>query len=305
VEAAFAAIPRLHPGVRDVLPVRLRQWRKRPWSADVRTARQAFDAALRARHYDAVIDTQGLLKSALVARRALGERHGLDWRSAREPLRLFYDRVHRVPWGHHAVHRNRQLAALATARRTPAGDIDYGIVAPEFPPDALLDDSPPVPDNPWLTHADRYTWVPARPWAVLLHATSADAKLWPVFQWKKLAAALAGHGLATVLPWGSAAEKQRADEIAAGVKHAIVPPALGIRTLAGLLGHAVCAVGVDTGLTHLAAALGVPTVGVFVATDPRATGVLAARAVNAGGKGEVPSVNDVLGAVTRVRALPR
>jgi heptosyltransferase-1 len=209
--------------------------------------------------------------------------------------------VHAVPWDRHAVHRNRQLAALATARRV-VGGVDYGIVAPAFPPAEADDDSPRIVENPWLTHAERFAWVPPTPWAVLLHATSADAKLWPVFQWKKLASALAATGLATVLPWGNAAEKARADTIADRVKGTIVPPALGLHTLAGLLGHADCAIGVDTGLTHLAAALGVPTVGVYVATDPRATGVLAARAVNVGGKGEVPSVNDVLGALARARA---
>jgi heptosyltransferase-1 len=104
------------------------------------------------------------------------------------------------------------------------------------------------------------------------------------------------------LPWGSPAEEERAKSIAAGIRAVVVPPRLGLRTLAGLLGRAEFCVGVDTGLTHFAAALGRPTVGVYVATNPEATGVLApGNGVNVGGIGSPPSLVDVLNALKRVR----
>src|SRR5688572_9201957 len=91
VEEGFAAIPRAHPAVRDVLPVAIRRWRRAPWRRTVRAEIAAFTRSLRRERYDAVIDTQGVLKSALIARAARGMRYGLDWNSSREPLSVFYD----------------------------------------------------------------------------------------------------------------------------------------------------------------------------------------------------------------------
>jgi heptosyltransferase-1 len=301
VERSFAAIPRLHPGVQRVHTCQLRRWRRglfrrQTWD-EIRALRQSLGDA----PYDAVIDSQGLLKSALVGRLAQGVHHGLDWRSSREPLRWLYDQVHAVLWGRHAVVRNRELAAKSLGYALPP-TLDYGIRAPAFPPAPEDDDSPVDAERPWLGAGERHGWVPAGPFAVLLHATSADTKLWPEHQWKKLIAQLIGEGLGVVLPWGSPAEEERAKSIAAGMRAAVVPPRLGLRTLAGLLGRAEFCVGVDTGLTHFAAALGRPTVGIYVATNPEATGVLAPEnGVNVGAIGSPPSLVDVLNALKRVR----
>jgi len=301
VERSFAAIPRLHPGVQRVHTCQIRRWRRALFSrqtwGEIRALRQSLGDA----PYDAVIDSQGLLKSALVGRLARGKHHGLDWRSSREPLRWFYDQVHTVPWGRHAVVRNRELAAKALGYVLPSS-LDYGIRAPTFPPAPEDDDSPVDLERPWLGAGERHAWVPQGPFAVLLHATSADAKLWPEHQWKKLTVHLIGEGLGVVLPWGSPAEEARAKSIATGIRAAVVPPRLGLRTLAGLLGRAELCVGVDTGLTHFAAALGRPTVGIYVATNPEATGVLAPdNGVNVGGVSSSPSLVDVLNALKRVR----
>ena len=302
VERAFASIPSLHPGVDRVLRCSIRAWRKRPFGAgtraDIRRLRHELDECA----YDAVIDTQGLLKSALVSRLASsGVRHGLDWRSSREPLSLFYDRVHKVPWGRHAVVRNRELAAMALGYAVPAG-LHYGIRPPDFPPAEADDDSPADPDRPWLSEAQRHSWLPSKPFAVLLHASSAEAKFWPEYQWKKLIAHLSGEGLASVLPWGSAGEHARAVALAEGLRDAVVAPRLGLRTLAGVIGKSAFCIGVDTGLTHFAAALGTKTVGIYVATDPAATGVLApGNGVNVGGKGAPPTLVDVLYALKNLQ----
>lgn len=301
VERSFAAIPRLHPGVQRVHTCQIRRWRRALFSRHIWGEIRALRQSLVDAPYDAVIDSQGLLKSALVGRLARGEHHGLDWRSSREPLRWFYDQVHTVPWGRHAVVRNRELAAKALGYVLPTS-MDYGIRAPTFPPAPEDDDSPVDLERPWLGAGERHAWVPQGPFAVLLHATSADAKLWPEHQWKKLIAHLIGEGLGVVLPWGSPAEEARAKSIATGIRAAVVPPRLGLRTLAGLLGRAELCVGVDTGLTHFAAALGRPTVGIYVATNPEATGVLAPdNGVNVGGVSSSPSLVDVLNALKRVR----
>lgn len=276
VEEAFAAIPRMHPAVRRVLPVALRRWRRAPWTAAVRGEWRSFVATLRSESYDAVIDTQGLLKSAWLTRQALGPKHGLDWKSSREPLAWFYDRSHAVPWGQHAVARNRSLAAQALGYRL-APAVNYGLRKPSSPG----------------------SWHPAgADYALLLHATSAERKLWPEAHWMVLGNALAARGVTVVLPWGSEAELQRSERLADGISGAMVPPRLDLDPFAALIAGARTVIGTDTGLTHLAGALGVPTVGLYCATDPAATGLFGcARAVNLGGIDKPPAPAEVFAAL--------
>lgn len=277
-EEGFAAIPRLHPAVRRVLPVAMRRWRSRLWRRRTRDEIRAFLQQLRARGYDAVIDTQGLLKSALITRAAPGPRYGLDWKSAREPLTIFYDRTFGVPWGRHAVERNRSLAAQALGYSMKAG-VDYGIRA------AALD----------------FAWLRGERYVVLLHVTSAERKLWPEARWIELGAYFLRRAVRCVLPWGNAAERERSERLAAHLPDAIVPPALQLGDAAGLLAGARAVIGVDTGLTHLAAALGVPTIGVYCATDPVATGIYgSARAASLGGVRRAPSADEVVAALDKV-----
>lgn len=277
-EESFAAIPRLHPGVMRVLPVAVRRWRTSLLSGAVRAEIGAFARELKRQSYDAVIDTQGLLKSAWITWLARGARHGLDFASAREPLALFYDHTHPVPWTLHAVERNRALAARALGYTVPPR-VDYGIAA----------------------SAAGFAWLPHAGYAVLLHATSARSKLWAAACWIELGGRLAQRGLASVLTWGNAAERLRAENIAQSVPGAIVAPGLPLAEAATLLARARAVVGVDTGLTHLAAALEVPTVGIYCATDPAATGLYgSAHGVNLGGIGAPPSVPEVLSALDQL-----
>jgi len=278
VEDAFAAIPGLHPAVSRVLPVAIRRWRSSLLGGGTRAEIRGFLNELRRSSYDAIIDTQGLLKSAVIVRAAKGARFGLDFASAREPLFLFYDRTFPVPWTMHAVERNRALAAQALGYAVPAR-VDYGISAP----------------------AASFVWLPQERYAVMAHATSAHAKLWPVERWVALGTQLEKRGVRIVLPWGNTAERLRAEDIARPIPGAVVAPGLSLADAASLLAGAAAAVGVDTGFTHLAAALKVPTVGVYCSTDPAATGLHGCpRAVNLGGIGQPPSMLDVLAALERL-----
>ncbi|MFO1321932.1 MAG: lipopolysaccharide heptosyltransferase I [Burkholderiales bacterium] len=300
VEGAFDVIPKLHPEVRHVYPCALRRWRRSLLRRESRDEIHELKTHLAGTRYDAIIDTQGLLKSALVGRLAAGTHHGLDWRSSREPLGWLYERTWSVPWGQHAVQRNRRLASLALGYALPSA-LDYGIRAPGFPPAETDDDSPVDEQTPWGEHENRYAWAPEAPYAVLFHSTSNDAKCWPEPQWKKLIATLQGEGVAAILPWGNGEERERARRIAKGLPRAFVPPRLGLRTIAGLLGTARLCVGVDTGLTHLAAALGRPTVGIYVSTNPEATGVLApGNGANVGSGDGAPPLGNVMAAIRSV-----
>ncbi len=278
VEESFASLPTLHLGVRRVIPVAIRRWRKSWWAT--RGEIQTVCRTLRDRHYDIALDTQGLLKSALITRCVKNTRCGMDWKSAREPIAsLFYDRTFCVPKALHAVERNRLLAGLALGY-TPLGAPEYGIQAPA----AAL---------PWLARSS--------PYVVLLHATSRDDKLWEESNWIELGKQFAQQEFQLVLPWGNAQEKIRSERLASAIPNAISTPKLDLVEAAALLSQAHTVVGVDTGLSHLAAALKVPTIGIYTATNPGLTGLYAGKlAVNLGGKGLSPSVSEVLSALNQL-----
>jgi lipopolysaccharide heptosyltransferase I len=272
VEEGFAGVARMHSRVERVIPVAVRRWRAAFWRPAVWREIAAFRASLAAERYDAVIDTQGLLKSALIAGCAAGTRHGMDRASAREPLASrFYDRTHPVPRGLHAVERNRRLTAAALDFSLPPS-IDYGLRAGPGPEERM----------------------PAS-YSVLLTMTSRADKLWPESRWIELGRALA---LPVVLPWGSLQERSRADRIARGIGQAVVPRKMKLEELAQVLANARNVVGLDSGLTHLAAALGARTVAIFCGSDPALTGVYGApRAANVGAPGRPPQVFEVLQAL--------
>jgi len=281
VEESFADIARLHPGVRRVIPVALRRWRKSLLTEDTWREMRAFRATLQTEKYDLVIDTQGLLKSALIARMARGRRCGYDASSAREPMAArFYDAAFEVPKNLHAVARNRRLASLAAGYAASAAP-DYGIAASSAPSHQGI----PL----------RITFRGTE--AILLTATSRDDKLWAEDSWIAAGRALHERGLTCLLPAGSATERERATRIAQAIPGAVALPPLSLPELAAQLADACIVIGVDTGLVHLAAALGRPTLALFCASDPGLTGVVASTpAINLGSRGRPPSVEHVLAA---------
>lgn len=258
VEEGFAAVPAWHPAVARVLPIALRRWRRhlgRPatWG-ELAAARRALGEI----PYDAIIDSQGLIKSALFTRWARGPRWGYDRASCREPLAsLFYThRVH-VPRGLHAIERNRRLLASALGYPMHDAALDYGL-------STLAERLPPSPPG-----------LPER-YVVALHGTSRIDKEWPEPHWITVGHALAQHGLALLLPWGTPREHERAQRMAAHVAGAKVLPRLGLNELAAILARAQGVLGVDTGLMHIAAALGRPGLALYPVTAPALTGVRSA-----------------------------
>jgi heptosyltransferase I len=276
VEENFADLPRLHPAVRKIIPVAVRRWRKALLSPTTWSEVAAYRRAARTDFYDAVLDTQGLLKSALIAAQARGQKMGYAADSAREPLAArFYDRTFSIPKSLHAVERNRRLAAATFGYSVDDLPLDYGIAAPPL-------------TAPWLPTGD---------YAVLLTATSRADKEWPEADWLALGQALITMGMRCVLPAGSATERERAERLAATLGRAVAAPPLNLTELAGLMAGARIVIGVDTGLTHLAAALDRPTVAIFCGSDPTLTGVFAgSRAINLGSIGKPPGAGEVLAA---------
>jgi lipopolysaccharide heptosyltransferase I len=272
VEEAYAQVVALHPGVSQAIAVGLRGVRDRPLSPSRWRRLVAARRELGRGAWDFIVDTQGLLKSALVARAAGGQaRFGLDRASARERIASrFYDVKIAVPREMHAVERNRRLVAAVFGYRVE-GPATYGLVAP----------------------AERPRWAPAGAYAVMLHGASRQNKRWPEREWVALGSRLAADGCTCVFPGGTAAERADAARFAAQVPGALAAPAMDLRDAAALLAHAEVVVGVDTGLTHLAVALERPTVGIYGATRPELTGLHGGSALNLGGPGAAPSAEAV------------
>ena len=273
VEESFADIPALHPGVAQVIPVAIRRWRKSLYRPQTWREMHALRTRLSNTAYDFILDTQGLLKSGLLARLAQGEHLGLDRRSAREPLAsLCYDKTFAVDPNAHAVVRYRTLAAQALDL-APDLPLDYGVQIPNT----------------------RLNWLPAGRYAVLLHATSRKEKLWPETDWIALGNILHQRGIGSVLPWGGLAEYERAQRLAGAIPNAIVAPRLSLTEAALMLKPASLVVGVDTGLVHLATAVGTPTIGIYGGSDPAKNGLYANTPMrNLGGPGFAPSSAEVI-----------
>ena len=274
VEEPYAALVAMHPAVGKVIPVALRRWRQRLLGRATWREIGEFRRLSRAEHYDTIIDTQGLVKSALIARAAKGRRHGFDADTAREPLAArFYDVTHHVSWGQQAVPRNRLLAAAALGYRVDER-VDYGITARAKTEEAGTQR------------------------CVLLHGSSRGDKLWSEAAWIELGNSLSRRGLRCVLPWGNGEERQRSERIAGAVSGASVPSLEPIDRVVELLAGAAAVVGVDTGLTHLAAALGRPVVAIYCGSDPQLNGVYGApRARNVGALGDPPEPEEIIRAL--------
>lgn len=269
VEESFAEIPRLHPRVRRVIPVGLRRWRRGLFDPATWRDFSRFRRELQSEIYDKIIDTQGLVKSAWLARLARGPSCGQDSDSARESLAaFFYQQRFPVARGRHAIERNRDLVAQALGYPMPDGPPDYGIK----PPKTKLSFSVP------------------KKFILGLHATSRDSKRWPVDYWIALGQELHAREIKLLLPWGSAEEEQISQAIAQHLQNAIVLPSMKLHELAALMGRAMAVVGVDTGLVHLAAALSRPTLAIYTDSSPALTGVVAPKSGNVCNLGDVGRV---------------
>lgn len=272
-EAGFADIARLHPFVKKVHTMKWRQWRKHLTKAETWHEIGRLKTALQQEQFDFVLDSQGLLKSALFAKLAHAPIKGLDGSSARERgAAWFYQQRFAVPKGKNAVWRNRELFAQVFGYEMPAVQC-FGLV---------------VPESGRLNHL-------VEPYYVALHATSRDSKLWPLENWLELLQTLHHEQVCTVyLPWGNSSEKERAERMAAELPFAVVCEKMNLLQAAYLLKNAVGIVGVDTGLLHLANALDKPVVGIYTDTDPNKTGVqVSSWAKNVGNIAQIPTAEAV------------
>lgn len=246
VERGFAPLVQRCQGVRRAIPCELRRWRKAPFAAATRAAFSAFKAELQHEAYDAVLDLQGLTKSALVARLARlapgAQRYAManqtEGSGYEAPTRWVADVALPMTFHVHAVQRSRDLCAQALGYALPAGE-RYGL----FP------SAPPVAQS--------------RPCVALVHGTSRADKEWPLAHWLALAGRLDAAGFDVVLPHGSDAEQRRSEAMASAMANASVWPRLALDRLTDTLAGCAGVIGVDSGLSHIAVALDLPHVQLY------------------------------------------
>jgi heptosyltransferase I len=246
VEEPFAPLARLHRDIDEVIPVATRRWRTQILNPG--TWREVFAFTRRGASPGArtVIDTQGLIRSAIIARIIRGEVHGYDRASIREPLASWlYDATYSVKRDLHAVTRNRLLTALSLGYQ-PEKTIDYGLE---------------------LEQKDLQS-----PYALLCHGTSRVDKEWAENNWIQIGRWMSSKGLTVLLPWGTAREQVRCVRLAAEIPGSRVLGLQPLDAVAHIIARASVVVGVDTGMIHLAAAYGIPLIAIFVMTDPSLTG---------------------------------
>ena len=249
-EQSFAEIPSWHPAVEKVIPIQLRRWKHSPLAK--KTLQEAGTALrrLRATSFEQIIDAQGLIKSAVLTCLARGQSGGMDWRSCKEGLAgLSYRTRIAIPIDWHAIDRLRELFAKILGYHYDINQIDYGLKRRDFIQDEQQ-----------------------KPFLVFLHGTSAKKKLWSETEWLKLTQLAANQGYEVLLPWGNESERTRAERLAFACPAIRVLSPMNLSQIAGLIAEASGVVGVDTGLAHLAAALGTPAVTLYIASSPQLTG---------------------------------
>ena len=246
VEPGFAPLLRRVDGIENVIECALRRWTRAWWTAAVRAEWRAFKTRLRAQRYDAVLDLQGLTKSAVIARLARrtpsGATYGLanrtDGASHEPPARWLVDHAIRIEPHIHALDRSRVLASKA---------LGYALAGP-----------------PRFGLRARGGRAHGAPTLVFVHGTSRDDKLWPEADWIELGRRAIAQGWRIALPHAGAIELERAQRIASALGDAAeVWPALSLDALVDRLGATQGVVGVDSGLSHIAVALDLPHVQVY------------------------------------------
>lgn len=287
VEEAYTDLVRLNGGVRNVIPFALRRWRKTLLSKDTRSEMRTFYRTLRAEKYDVVLDTQGLLKTGVVMGLARVANHGKRVGLANSTEGSGYEAASRifhtmsVPVGRrtHAVLRGRLVAAAALGY--PVDDpADFGLRAPAY-------------------QASTPDWLPEQPYAVFFHATAREAKQWAAANWVQIGHMLAARGMPVLLAWGNDRERQAANLLAEQMPKARVLPKLSMMEAVTLAQRAALAIGVDTGLTHIAAAYNRPTIELYC-DSPRwkTQGDWSPSIINLGDSGTPPTVAEVQDAIT-------
>lgn len=285
-------------GIDRIIPIGLRRWKRDIFSAKHWQELRKFIQLLRQTQYDVIIDSQGLIKSAVVAkfahrtqsRRITGLANATDFSGYESLARLLYSDLVAVPRQCHAVDRSRYLLSSA---------LDIAPIArssiPKFYSESFVKDLSNQDLSPEIAKYLEPLYV------LCFHATARAAKQWDIQGWIAVGNFLLKQGLHPVFPWGNPHEKQISQHIVDGIGGGIVPPAYSINQYFAITSHAKLTIGVDTGLTHLAAVLGRPTIEIYCDSPLWKTeGYWSNQVINLGDIGQPPRIESVLNGIERL-----
>lgn len=255
VEKPFSEVPSWHKSVGEVLEVEIRKWRKNIFKYFNEVC--SFRNKIQSKYYDYIIDAQGLLKSALIAKVSKGRSiYGFDSSSSREPLSsLFYQNKISVNKKKHAIFRSKELFSKVFNYKV-SEKIDYGISYQN--------------NHKANTHKK----------IIFFHTTTWLNKKWPIEHWQELIELLEKNDIKVFLPWGNNNEKVQAYEIAKDYKNVILLPKMSLTDLTNYFKKIDAAISVDTGLCHLATAFNIPVVSIYGPTSPELTGTIGKKMIN-------------------------
>ena len=259
IDENFKEIAHWHPAVKGVVTTNHREWRGTQAKAETRGSILKTIERIRSNRYDLIIDGQGNFKTALLSLFAKGPRAGFDSQSVREWIaHLAYQRRFAAPRNAHAIERLRRLFAAA---------LDYPM--PDSPPDFRIQRERFV--KPGVGLPGEYL--------VFIHNASWKTKLWPERHWIELIGKAARAGFRVLLPWGNSQEEARAKRLAIAPEVQVLPR-LSLSEIGYVLARARACVCMDTGLSHLTAALDVPAVTLYGSTDSGLIGAAGASQVH-------------------------
>lgn len=286
-------------GINQIIPIALRRWKKNIFNLNHWCELFRAIQSLKRQQYNWVIDSQGLIKSAIVASFAgrssstkiIGLANATEF-SGYEPLaRSFYTESVRVPKRCHAIDRSRYL--LSSALNIPLIDRSFPV---KFYPNSFM---------AHLTNASQPPLEFKKPYVLCFHATAREAKKWNIDNWVFVGKYLLEKGLIPIYPWGNQAEKNTSHAIVNQLAGGLVPKSYSVNEYFEIISLATLTIGVDTGLTHLAAVLNRPTIEIYCDSPLWKTeGYWSDTIINLGDIGRPPSVTSVIQAVDRLLTNP-
>ena len=255
IEDSLKEIPQWHHATERVIPIVTQAFTKNRWKHLFSGKWWGMQKQIRSNDYFAVLDSEGVWMNGWLARYANGPSFGFNKESAREQMTTrYYDHAIAVAKGQHAVERSRQFFAKALGYDLPRAVANTGLQ---------------IEGNPGAGISELMQGDPS---IMFLCGSSWNTKLWPMSYWQTAAKLAGKKGYRVLIPWHYPYEKQMAEEVATIGRHVHVCERSSLTGFVHLLRACLGVVAVDTGLTHIAAAMNVPCVSLYGPTDPGLSG---------------------------------
>ena len=257
VDTNFASVPSWHLSVDKIITTDHRNWKKQLFSKNSRKSLRGVINQINDNNYDLVVDMQNNLKSAFISYLCKHDVVGLDSKSAREyPAHLAYSKRINVDKKLHAIERQKKILGDALGYEYEQGPINYGASFNAF-------------IKPNITLPDKYF--------VLVQNASWITKQWSIGNWQQLILYLEDKGIVMLLPSGNLEELEKAKEICSVSEKAQAIDLMPLDEIAYMVQHADFCICSDTGLAHLSALTGTPSITLY---GPTKTSLIGTMGIN-------------------------